>query len=176
MYLGHYELRSYDAGECARKCDGWGDGGSEREGFTESFTSIPSDQTPPSGLPIHTPSPLASPSPSPHPQICNGFNLYFERSPSIHLGPECRDAASRMIIKCALWGEGVEEEGATNTGYTEWDFKVVIAGSNGYRLGGEEKAMATGKTSGGVKSVAMDVGWSGGVAVAVMMGWLVVRF
>ena len=169
-YLGHYELRSYDARECARKCDGWGDGGdggARQEGFTGSFTSIPSDQTPPSDLP--TP----SPQPSPHPQICNGFNLYFERSPSIHLGPNCRDAASRTIIKCALWGEGVEEEGATNTGYTEWDFNVVIAGSNGYRLGGEEK------TSEGVKSVGRNVGWSGGlmaISVAVVLGWLVVGF
>jgi hypothetical protein len=31
----------------------------------------------------------------------------------------------------------MEEKGATNTGYMEWDFEVVIAGSNGYRLGKE---------------------------------------
>ena len=176
-------MRAYDAGECARRCDGWGDdlnsntnpnprNALNHESSAQSSTSIPADQTAPSGLP--TPTPSASPSPPPPLQTCNGFNLYFERSPSIHLGPNCRDAASRTIIKCALWGEGVEEERATNTGYTEWDFNVEIAGSNGYRLGGEEK------TSEGVESVARNVGWSGGglvaISVAVVLGWLGVGF
>ncbi|ENI01868.1 hypothetical protein COCC4DRAFT_147315 [Bipolaris maydis ATCC 48331] len=69
-----------------------------------------------------------------HDQICQGFNTYFERAPAIRLGPGCRESASRTIIKCALWGESLRIEGAKNIGYREWDFDVVIAGSNGYSL------------------------------------------
>ncbi|KAI4942623.1 hypothetical protein J4E91_010018 [Alternaria rosae] len=172
-YLGYYELHSYDTSECARKCDAWGVDLNTNTNINPNPNSTPQESSAQSSTPSDQ-TPLLIPTPPPQPQICNGFNLYFERSPSIYLGPKCQDAASRTIIKCALWGEGVEEEGTTNTGYTEWDFRVVIAGSNGYRLG-EEKAQANVEKSEGVKSVGRSVVWSGGlvVSVAVMIGELV---
>ncbi|EMD66110.1 hypothetical protein COCSADRAFT_137372 [Bipolaris sorokiniana ND90Pr] len=82
-----------------------------------------------------------------HDQICQGFNTYFERAPAIRLGPECRESTSRTIIKCALWGEPLRIEGAKNIGYREWEFDVVIAGSNGYSLEkyAESRNLAPGK-------------------------------
>ena len=98
--------------------------------------------------------------PTLHAQMCNSFNIYFERSPSINLGEECQDANSRTIVKCALWGEGnMREECATNTGYKNWKFEIVIAGSNGYVLGtGKEKSNEENpKTSEGEKSAKVDM-------------------
>jgi hypothetical protein len=63
----------------------------------------------------------------------------------------------------------MEEKGATNTGYMEWDFEVVIAGSNGYRLGKEDEL----KISAGMKNVTLG-GWELLVSIAVMVGGLVV--
>ncbi|RMZ73069.1 Galactose oxidase [Pyrenophora seminiperda CCB06] len=67
-------------------------------------------------------------------QPCKGFNIYFERSPSIHLGPGCKTASTRTLVKCALWGEELIKKAVVNRGSKEWDFEVVIAGSNGYHL------------------------------------------
>jgi hypothetical protein len=164
-YLGHYELESYDTRECARRCDGLGVNGG---------TASPRD---PSILPTRSAdqdarTTISAPATtqSPPPQICNGFNIYFERSPTIHLGPKCKDAPSRTIIKCALWGEGVRKEGATNTGYREWDFELGVAGSNGYRLGKEDEK---GKKSEGGRKVALGGGLVKKVSMAVVVGWLV---
>ncbi|KAI0574734.1 hypothetical protein TUN199_10940 [Pyrenophora tritici-repentis] len=57
-YLGHYELEAYSPDVCAAHCNAYG---SERTSPDASLD---------------------------HEQECKGFNIYFERSPSIHLGPE----------------------------------------------------------------------------------------
>ncbi|KAF1942963.1 hypothetical protein EJ02DRAFT_344380 [Clathrospora elynae] len=81
-------------------------------------------------------------------ESCRGINIYFERSPSLHLGPECRDAPSRNVIKCALWGEKLHAKYAKNRGFSNWDFEVIIAGSNGYNKG---VLMEENRTSAGAK-------------------------
>jgi hypothetical protein len=127
-YLGHYELESYDTLNCSARCD-------------EYTTRILSDMQSNNKT-----------SDEEVPSICQGINIYFERSPVIYLGPKCPNSKSRTVIKCALWGDELEAKNATNTGYTEWNFDVVIAGSNGYSLGEE------GKASAGVRSAAGNNG------------------
>ena len=63
---------------------------------------------------------------------CSGFNIYFERDPSVNPGDSCPNPASTTVIKCAFWGSDVSPSCATNTGQYRHKFKVVIAGSNGY--------------------------------------------
>jgi hypothetical protein len=142
-YLGHYELHSFDPLECSRKCNEWGrlaylaSDGSDDQASTRNASQIvkETDETADTRYAKRT-----------HDQPCQGFNIYFERSPAIQLGPKCRKSASRTIIKCALWGEPLRIEGAKNIGYREWDFDVVIAGSNGYNLEkyAETRNLATG--------------------------------
>jgi hypothetical protein len=146
-YLGHYELESYDTLNCSARCDE----------YTNRILSDTQSNNETSAEEV--------------PSICQGINVYFERSPVIHLGPKCPNSKSRTVIKCALWGDELEVRNATNTGYTEWNFDVVIAGSNGYSL--EED----GKASAGVRSVAGSKGkgrviFALGLA-AVMVGVLV---
>ncbi|KAL1801024.1 hypothetical protein ACET3X_001366 [Alternaria dauci] len=150
-YLGYHELETYSPTECASKCRMWGASGMEFEPEVTSTTLFP-DESGSSTIPTSTPTPRA--------QMCNSFNIYFERSPSINLGERCQDADSRTIIKCALWGEGnMRKDGATNTGYKNWDFEVVIAGSNGYVLGAEKQKEYEEdvKTSEGEKSAKLDM-------------------
>ncbi|KAI9814586.1 MAG: hypothetical protein M1827_003142 [Pycnora praestabilis] len=70
---------------------------------------------------------------------CVGFNIYFERDPSVNPAAACPNPPSTTNIKCTLWGLPVTPAGVTNTG--QWRgpedangqaFHVVIAGSNGY--------------------------------------------
>jgi hypothetical protein len=110
-YLGHFELESYDTLNCSAHCDDY----TERAMKANNGTEKEEQST------------------------CQGINIYFERSPVIHLGPKCPNSMSRTIIKCALWGEDLDPKNATNTGYTEWNFDVVIAGSNGYSVGEKEE-------------------------------------
>jgi hypothetical protein len=65
---------------------------------------------------------------------CQGFNLYFERSPSVVPGPNCRDPAGTANIWCVFWGGPVFPEVATNKGQYRASYHVVISGSNGYTL------------------------------------------
>jgi hypothetical protein len=69
---------------------------------------------------------------------CQAFNIYFERTPTLNLGSECKTSLSSTMIKCVLWGDSLQKSDATNRGYLRWDFGVVIAGSNAYNKG--EKA------------------------------------
>ena len=136
QYLGHFELQSYNTLACSKRCNEWGRLGN-------LLSDGPGNQTAAAVFEIgdNTVAGRADE------QVCQSFNVYFERSPAIQLGPECRDSTSRTIIKCALWGEPLRIEGATNVGYKEWDFDVAIAGSNGYNLEkyAEAKNMASGK-------------------------------
>jgi hypothetical protein len=126
-YLGHYELESYDTLNCSARCDTYTD---RILSDIQSKNAISKDE---------------------EQSICQGINIYFERSPVIHLGSHCPNSKSRTVIKCALWGEELEPRHATNTGYNEWNFDVVIAGSNGYSLGKEAKKAKKAKKSAGVR-------------------------
>lgn len=156
-YLGHYELQSYDTLECSERCNRWGQS-------VNSTSGGPSGQAD-ARNPGQTNTAVTGVDEDKHvrktqEQICQGFNVYFERSPAIHLGPECRESESRTIIKCALWAEPLRIEGAKNIGYREWDFDVAIAGSNGYHLekyAGAE-SMAAGRKVGKTVVVALFVG------------------
>jgi hypothetical protein len=80
---------------------------------------------------------------------CIAFNILFERSPSVEPGVDiCTDPPSTStyltlplnarfnkipaLIKCVLWSGEVSPKNAINTGETRSQFKVLIAGSNGY--------------------------------------------
>ncbi|KAH7363671.1 hypothetical protein BKA66DRAFT_392497, partial [Pyrenochaeta sp. MPI-SDFR-AT-0127] len=63
---------------------------------------------------------------------CKAINIYFERTPTLYLGYECQDAPSMTVIKCAFWGEKLLAANVKNWGYRDWNFEVVMAGSNGY--------------------------------------------
>ncbi|OCL06951.1 hypothetical protein AOQ84DRAFT_67379 [Glonium stellatum] len=70
---------------------------------------------------------------------CLGFNIYFERDPSITPAAACPNPAPFTNVKCTLYGYPVAAGAATNMG--QWRgptdangqaFHVVITGSNGY--------------------------------------------
>ncbi|KAI8960265.1 hypothetical protein F5Y11DRAFT_367547 [Daldinia sp. FL1419] len=63
---------------------------------------------------------------------CRGFNIFFERDPSVAPDTGCTNPPSTTNIKCIFWGGLVSTETASNTGQYLADFHVVIAGSNGY--------------------------------------------
>lgn len=75
---------------------------------------------------------------------CSSFNIYIERDPSQNptkndssaptvWGYWCPNPASITNYVCALWGDGMYNSSATNSGqYRGGDFEVVIVGSNGF--------------------------------------------
>ncbi|KAI0599552.1 hypothetical protein F4775DRAFT_591339 [Biscogniauxia sp. FL1348] len=63
---------------------------------------------------------------------CLGFNIFFERDPSLETGADCPNPPSTTVIKAVFWGGYVEAANANNAGQWRNDFHVVIAGSNGY--------------------------------------------
>ena len=63
---------------------------------------------------------------------CIGINTFFERDPSIDIGPECPNPPSTTNIKCVFWSTRLNETTAHNAGYTDKEFTIAIAGSNGY--------------------------------------------
>jgi hypothetical protein len=76
-------------------------------------------------------------------KFCLGFNIYFERDPSLDADEGCANPPPVTNVKCSLYGYPVAEKSATNTG--QWRgpqdtngeaFHVVIAGSNGYSKSG----------------------------------------
>jgi hypothetical protein len=144
-YLGHFELESYDPLNCSMRCDEYSSraiGLTNEDGQTDQVKEY---------------------------KTCRGINVYFERSPALHLGPKCKSSPSRTIIKCALWGESLDHKHATNTGYTDWGFDVVIAGSNGYNLRDE------GKTSVGTRSIAFRNVLVQTIVAMLVMGYLACR-
>lgn len=64
--------------------------------------------------------------------VCTGFNIYFERDPTVKPAAACPNPASFTNIKCTLWGANVTTATAVNKGQYRRDFHVVIRGSNGY--------------------------------------------
>lgn len=67
---------------------------------------------------------------------CEAFNIFFERTPTLNVGPACNNSESSTLVKCAFWGTQLEASDATNQGYDRWDFAVVVAGSNAYNKNG----------------------------------------
>lgn len=65
---------------------------------------------------------------------CQGFNTYFERSPSKVPGPNCPNPGGAANPFCVLWGGPVTPENARNEGQWREQYHVVIAASNGYVL------------------------------------------
>ncbi|PSN69230.1 hypothetical protein BS50DRAFT_599541 [Corynespora cassiicola Philippines] len=65
-------------------------------------------------------------------RYCLGFNIYYERDPSVDPGQACPNPAPFTNVKCSLYGYPVAAGSATNTGQWRNQFHVVIAGSNGY--------------------------------------------
>ena len=65
---------------------------------------------------------------------CSGFNLYFERSPTVDPGANCADPPSTTAIKCVWWGGLVNKDNALNDGQVRSNFRIVIAGSNGCKF------------------------------------------
>ncbi|KAK0557138.1 hypothetical protein OC844_005658 [Tilletia horrida] len=70
---------------------------------------------------------------------CQGFNIYFERTPSINmLGVDltkCNNPPSITRIGCQFWGTALSIEGATNAGQLRGNyFKTARAGSNAYSI------------------------------------------
>lgn len=63
---------------------------------------------------------------------CKACNIYFERNPTVYPAASCANPSSLTNIKCALWGQNIDDSLATNMGQYQKDFQVVIAGSNGY--------------------------------------------
>ncbi|CAD0097303.1 unnamed protein product [Aureobasidium mustum] len=64
---------------------------------------------------------------------CQSINVYFERDPSVDPNDSsCSNPTSYTQIKCVYWGGPVTASNAVNNGQWRNNFRVVIAGSNGY--------------------------------------------
>jgi hypothetical protein len=63
---------------------------------------------------------------------CIAINIFFERDATLDVGPACPNPPSTTNIKCVFWGGPVSASNANNYGYTDNQFQVLIAGSNGY--------------------------------------------
>lgn len=94
---------------------------------------------------------------------CTAVNLFFERSPTLVLGPDCRDPPSSTVIKCVFWGDAVTKTNTVNSGFTDNGFVVAIAGSNGYNKG--QAAEAAKSAAGRVEVAALALGIVGVVMV-----------
>jgi hypothetical protein len=75
---------------------------------------------------------------------CTSVNIFFERDPTLTVGPDCPSPASSTMIKCAFWGGSVSKDNTKNAGYIDNNFVVAIAGSNGYVKGDGSWRGATG--------------------------------
>ena len=65
---------------------------------------------------------------------CQGFNTYFERSPSKAPAANCQDPPGSANPFCVLWGGPVSKDNALNEGQWREKYHVVITASNGYVL------------------------------------------
>lgn len=74
--------------------------------------------------------------------LCSGFNIYYERNPTLAPAEACPKPSSLTNIKCTLWGSPITPESAKNKGQYRRDFQVVIAGSNGYTKNNPPEAQA----------------------------------
>lgn len=63
---------------------------------------------------------------------CTGFNIYFERDPTLDPGATCLNPTAAVSVRCALWGNAVNSAQAQNIGEVRNQFMVLVQGSNGY--------------------------------------------
>jgi len=64
---------------------------------------------------------------------CLGFNIYYEREPFYNPNNStCRNPVSAVDVHCAFYNQPIFNTSTTNYGLYEYDFYVVIQGSNGY--------------------------------------------
>jgi hypothetical protein len=99
---------------------------------------------------------------------CTAVNIFFERTPTLNLGPGCTNAPSSTVIKCVFWGDAVTTKNTVNSGFTDNGFVVAIAGSNGYNKG--EAAKEAAKSSGG-KRVEVTVFMLGAIGAVMAFGF-----
>lgn len=57
---------------------------------------------------------------------CQGFNVFYERDPTLNPGPSCTNPTAMTNIKCTLWSLPPTVANATNAGETRSAFQVVI--------------------------------------------------
>jgi hypothetical protein len=79
-----------------------------------------------------------------HKTSCTSINVFFERDSTLTVGPDCPNPASTTVIKCVFWGAPVSKDNTKNSGYTDNNFIVAIAGSNGYIKRDEASGGSTG--------------------------------
>jgi hypothetical protein len=65
---------------------------------------------------------------------CQGFNTYFERSPSKAPASSCQDPPGAANPFCVLWGGPLSQDNALNEGQWREKYYVVITASNAYVL------------------------------------------
>lgn len=67
---------------------------------------------------------------------CTGFNIWIERDPKWNPDQcSCNNPPSIINYKCAIWGQKVTKEAATNDGQWRDAYHVVVTASNGYNKG-----------------------------------------
>lgn len=98
---------------------------------------------------------------------CTAVNIFFERTPTLNLGPGCTNPPSSTVIKCVFWGDAVTKQNTVNSGYTDSGFVVAIAGSNGYNKG--EAAKEAAKSGGARGEVTLMM--LGAVGVVMVFGF-----
>ncbi|EAT80028.1 hypothetical protein HBI56_148780 [Parastagonospora nodorum] len=65
-------------------------------------------------------------------KFCLGFNIFYERDPSVDPTSSCTNPEPITNVKCSIYGYPVAKASATNQGQWREQFNVVIVGSNGY--------------------------------------------
>ena len=66
---------------------------------------------------------------------CEAFNVYAERDPSLSPNlASCPNPPSTTKFRCTLWGVGVDDTEAINTGQFAARFHLAVAASNGRSL------------------------------------------
>ncbi|MCJ1305500.1 hypothetical protein MMC08_008314, partial [Hypocenomyce scalaris] len=123
-------------------------------GYTQSFSNLNASVSAPGYLGLYLldsydPSACAAYCGGVVNGACQGFDIYFERDPSLDPADTCSNPPADTNIRCTHWGFGVDATAATNTGQYRDQFQVVIAGSNGYNTNRQPPAMTnfTGPTA-----------------------------
>ncbi|GAM85279.1 hypothetical protein ANO11243_032830 [Dothideomycetidae sp. 11243] len=63
---------------------------------------------------------------------CQGFDMYYERDPTVWPGASCPNPTMQSSIHCALYSSAVTVASASNVGQWNGNFQVLVAGANGY--------------------------------------------
>lgn len=65
-------------------------------------------------------------------KLCQAFNVYFARDPSVRPGAGCENPQATANIMCTLYGGIIAEGNALNVGGWQSKFQTAVAGSNSY--------------------------------------------